>query len=160
MWTQVRPLTLLLELLTVIPEEFSTLLLSSQVRNSYLTIWLFIAIIFCFSSAKGNCSIELLWLPWLGEHSDFRSHLFQNESICLLISFRQVMPFLLGVMERHSSSSGEATLQACKCVQVSFYPSDEEPWTRVSSLFWSDAIQCAGAIFNLDQKFLSRNSLY
>ena len=58
----------------MIPEEFSTLLLSSQRR----------AVV--------------------------------RSSFCG--SLGSVMPFLLGVMERHSSSSGEATLQACKCVQA------------------------------------------
>ena len=37
---QVRPLTLLLELLTIIPEEFSTLLLSSQ-RRATVSIYNF-----------------------------------------------------------------------------------------------------------------------
>lgn len=71
---QVRPLTLLLELLTVIPEEFSTLLLSSQRRSS---------VRHSFGSSLG-----------------------------------EVLPFLLGVMEHHSNTSSEATLQACKCVQA------------------------------------------
>ena len=71
---QVRPLTVLLELLTVIPEEFSTLLLSSQRRAT-------VRAAFCGS-------------------------------------LEAVMPFLLGVMERHSASTSEATLQACKCTEA------------------------------------------
>ena len=49
----IRPLLLLLELLTVIPEEFSTILLNSQRRNqvenlNYYHVFIMHYAIFCF----------------------------------------------------------------------------------------------------------------
>ena len=85
---QVRPLTLLLELLTVIPEEFSTLLLSSQVGQCSLQtrIAVILALVISinnnhFFSAASSCSEQLLWLPWLGNlcPNAFKSQWYRND---------------------------------------------------------------------------------